>query len=69
MQFDYRQEKYTKVRVCGIECDFSDMRIERKTVPVGRYHYEVADNNESQSDLARVGIVMHEAVLPTHYFG
>ena len=27
MQLDYNKEKFTKVRVCGIECDFSDMRM------------------------------------------
>ncbi len=31
----YRQEKFTKVRVCGIVCDFSDMRIGRSTVTYG----------------------------------
>ena len=47
MQFDYRREKYTKARVCGIECDFNDIRIDRTTVPKSRYQYEVADDNES----------------------
>ena len=28
MQLDYNKEKFTKVIVCGIECDFSDMRID-----------------------------------------
>lgn len=44
MQLDYNKEKFTKVIVCGIECDFSDMRIDRSTVPKGRYQYEVADD-------------------------
>lgn len=47
MQLGYSQGKFIKVRVCGIKCDFSDMRIDRNTVLVGRYHYEVADDNES----------------------
>lgn len=54
MQLDYRQEKFTKVRVCGIKCDFSDMRIDRSTVPEKRYQYEVADDDESQGDPCRV---------------
>ena len=53
MQLDYSKEKFTKVRVCGIECDFSDMRIDRNTVPEGRYQYEVADD-ESQGEPLRV---------------
>ncbi len=35
MRLDYRQEKFIKVRVCGIVCDFSDIRIDRSTVPGG----------------------------------
>ncbi len=54
MKLDYRQENFTKVRVCGIVCDFSDMRIDRSTVPEGRYQYEVAGDDESQGDPVRV---------------
>lgn len=51
---DYRTERFQKVSVCGIPCDFSDMRIDRSTVPEGRYQYEVADDDENQGDLSRV---------------
>ena len=54
MRADYNKETFTRVRVCGIECDFSDMRIDRSTVPKARYQYEVADDDESQGDPARV---------------
>ena len=54
MQLDYWQEKFTKVRICGIECEFSDMRIDRSSVPKGKYRYEVADDDESQGDPARI---------------
>ena len=54
MQLDYWQEKFTKVRVCGIECNLSDMRIDRSTVPKEKYQYEVADDDESQGVPARV---------------
>ncbi len=40
MQTDYKKEKFAEVRVCGIECDFSDMRIDRSTVPV-MYRYRL----------------------------
>ena len=55
MRLDYRKEKFQKVSVCGIPCDFSDMRIDRRTVPKERYQYEVADDDESQGDPVRVG--------------
>lgn len=54
MRLDYRTEKFQKVSVCGIPCDFSDMRIDRSTVPKGRYQYEVADDDESQGNPSRV---------------
>ena len=54
MQLDYSKEKFTKVRVCGIECDFSDMRIDRNTVPKGKYQYEVAGDDDSGGNLVRV---------------
>ena len=54
MVIDYRTEKFQKVSVCGIPCDFSDMRIDRSTVPEGRYQYEVADDDESQGEPSRI---------------
>ena len=54
MRLDYKEEKFQKVSVCGILCDFSDMRIDRSTVPKERYQYEVADDDESQGNPVRV---------------
>lgn len=54
MRLDYRTEKFQKVSVCGIPCDFSDVRIDRSTVPKDRYQYEVADDDESQGEPSRV---------------
>lgn len=54
MRRDYRREKFQKVSVCGIPCDFSDMRIDRSTVPEERYQYEVAGDDDSGGDSARV---------------
>lgn len=54
MRLDYRREKFQKVSVCGIPCDFSDMRIDHNTVPEERYQYEVAGDDDSGGDPARV---------------
>ena len=54
MVIDYKTERFQKVSVCGIPCDFSGMRIDRSTVPEGLYQYEVADDDESQGELSRV---------------
>lgn len=54
MRLDYRTEKFQEVSVCGIPCDFSDVRIDRSTVPKDRYQYEVADDDESQGEPSRV---------------
>ena len=53
MRFDYRTEKFQKVSVHGSPCDFSDMCIDRSTVPEERYQYEVADD-ESQGNPSRI---------------
>lgn len=54
MRLDYKTEKFQKVSVCGIPCDFSDVRIDGSTVPKDRYQYEVADDDESQGEPSRV---------------
>lgn len=41
-RYDYRTEHFQKVSVCGIRCEFSDIRIDRSTVPEEKYQYEVA---------------------------
>lgn len=54
MRMDYGKEVFSKVSVCGIECEFSDMRIKSDSVPEGKYQYEVADDDECSGDPARV---------------
>lgn len=54
MRSDYRTESFSKVSVCGVECEFNDMRIERSSVPVGKYQYEVAGDDDSGGDPVRV---------------
>lgn len=63
-RLDYRKEAFEKVRVCGIECEFNDMRIDRNTVPKGKYQYEVAGDDDSGGDPARV----KQAIL-VNFFG
>ena len=76
MRLDYKEEKFQKVSVCGILCDFSDMRIDRSTVPKERYQYEVADDDESQGNPVRAGYgimvnffgtLISDGPLPTGY--
>ena len=51
---DYKTEQFPKVSVCGIICEFSDIRIDRSTVPEGKYQYEVAGDDNSGGDPARI---------------
>lgn len=53
-RLDYRKETFSKVSVCGIPCEFSDMRIDRSTVPEGKYMYEVAGDDDSGSEPVRI---------------
>ncbi len=50
----YSEERFSKVRVCGIECGFSDIRIDRNTIPEGKYLYEVAGDDESGIEPVRI---------------
>lgn len=54
MRLDYREERFSKVGVCGVECEFNDMGIERSSVPEGKYQYEAAGDDDSGGDPARV---------------
>lgn len=56
MRYDYREIKTEKVEVKGIPCEFYDMRINRETVPEGKFLYEVAGDDDSGGDPARVGV-------------
>ena len=42
---NYTDESWSKVEVKGIECLFSDLRINRNSIPDGKYMYEVADGD------------------------
>lgn len=35
VRLDYKNEAFSKISVCGIQCEFSDVRIDRNTVPEG----------------------------------
>lgn len=54
MRLDYRKERFSRVNVCGVECEFNNMRIERSSVPEGKYQYEVAGDDDSCGDPARI---------------
>lgn len=53
-RYDYNTENYETVCVCGVECEFYDVRIERSFVPQGLYHYEVAGDDDCGGDPVRV---------------
>ena len=53
IRLDYTKESMQKVLVRGILCEFNDMRIERSTIPEGKFMYEVADD-DSDGEPARI---------------
>lgn len=54
MRYDYREIKTQQVEVKGIRCEFYDMRIDKETVPAGKHVYEVAGDDDSGAEPARV---------------
>ena len=53
-RINFYDEKFQEVTVKGIPCRFSDMRIDRDTVPDGLYLYEVVGDDDSGGEPARV---------------
>ena len=51
---NFNDEKFQEVTVKGITCRYSDMRIDRDTVPDGLYLYEVAGDDDIGDEPARV---------------
>ena len=54
MRVDYAKEHFQAVEVKGIPCQFNDMRIDRATIPEGKFQYEVAGDDDSGGDPARI---------------
>ena len=63
-RLDYRTEQFEKVSVCGRECEFIDMRINRSSIPKGKYQYEVAGDDDSGDEPVRV-----KAAILVNFFG
>lgn len=53
-RYDYNKAKFESVRVCGIPCLFYDARIDRSTVPEGKYLYEIGSDDESGWEPTRI---------------
>ncbi len=60
-RLDYRTAQFEKVNVCGIECEFHDMRIDRSTIPEEKYQYEVAGDDDCEDEPVRVsqGVIVN----------
>ena len=63
MRCNYNDEKMSCVKVKGIPCEFTDIRLERSTIPKGKLLYEVADG-DSDGEPARV-----KAGIMVNFFG
>ena len=53
-RYDYHKEHFERVKVCGIPCLFHNARIDRNTVPVEKYLYEIGSDDESGWYPARI---------------
>ena len=62
-RLDYREERFEKVSVCGIECEFNDMRIDR-----AHCYYLMALGNMGlgDPDKASAFLARAAAVEPSH---
>ena len=53
-RYDYNKEHFETVSVRGIQCLFSDVRIERSTVPEEKYQYEIGGDDDIGGEPARI---------------
>lgn len=56
MRYDYRNIKTQNVEVRGTVCEFYDIRIDRTIIPEGKFLYEVASDDDSGGDPARIKV-------------
>lgn len=54
MRCDYNEKHFGNVLVKGIPCLFNDSRIDRDTVPEGKFMYEVAGDDDCGDTPCRV---------------
>lgn len=60
MRLDYTKEPMQKVTVRGVPCEFNDMRLDRNTIPEGKFLYEVADGDcDGEPARIRPGIMVN----------
>lgn len=60
MRYNYNEIKLERVEVRGIPCEFYDMRIDRNTIPEGKFMYEVADgDSDGVPARIRTGIMVN----------
>lgn len=50
----YDEEVWQKGKICGFDCEFSDMRIDKKSIPKGKYIYEVSGDDYGGANPVRV---------------
>lgn len=63
MRTDYSQEPMQLVKVKGIECEFTDIRLDRNSIPVEKFMYEVAGDD----DIGDTPVRVKPAILVNFY--
>lgn len=67
-RYDAVKERYSKIQILGKQALFTPMRLERNTVPVGFYLYEVRHDDDGIGDpvqIARGILVNHWGTILT----
>ena len=64
MRYDYSTQHKQDVLIKDIPCAFIDVRIDRTTVPEGKFMYEVAGDDDSGGDPCRV-----KRAVAVNFFG
>ena len=63
MRYHAEKIRFERIKVMGIPALFTDIRIERESVPAGLYLYEVRSDDEGKGDPVQIA----EGILVNHF--
>lgn len=65
-RLDYENEEWKTANILGLKCEFSDIRINEKSIPKGKYFYEVASDDGCEDPVriaSHVGINFYGTIV------
>lgn len=68
MRLNYEDEEWKTASICGFDCKFSDIRINKKSIPKGMYFYEIKAVHDESSSRSSTQMILAKNV-DTDFYG